>query len=379
MSATDVWQMTRQAVAGIRSDGGIGSGWVAARNGLVVTNLHVVGYERSVSLHFFDGRQCGAQVVWADARLDIAFLFPDVEAEVQSLPIAQANAAQVGQQVFAVGHPHGLAFTMTEGIVSAMDRADERGVKMIQTDAPLNPGNSGGPLVTEKGVVIGVNTRAFIQGQNLGFAVPVATFIDALKQHLGNADELRGRQPTYRCVECSTEHAPTQIQCNSCGAQVRFAEHRNHLYRRRSRAHGENVATQLLSATGWDPVATAIGPGLWRRRSSGGEVTAGLDPEGENITFRARLVELPEQNHEAFFRFLLSLNDATVGSCRLSLEGRAVTLSMTEPIAFLYANEAVKNTERLVSLASALRRLLRQRFGAAVVEAQAPLFGTTLE
>lgn len=379
MSATQVWQRTHQGVVGIRSAGGLGSGWVALPNGLVVTNLHVVGYDPVVSLHFFDGRQLGAKVVYADAKLDIAFVVANEPLGVPPLPIAKGSEAQVGYRVFAVGHPHGLAFTMTEGIISALEREDERGVTFLQTDAPLNPGNSGGPLVSEDGRVLGVNTRAAIMRQNIGFAVPVKHFVDALRAHNVPVEQLQRRTPVYCCVECSSPYSPTQIQCNTCGVQVRFAEHRNHLYGPRSRAHGENVASQLLQAMSWDPVADAVGPGAWRRQVLGLDITAALDGDGESITFRTPIVELPKEHHEPFFRFLLTLNDVATGSRRLAIDKRVVTLSLTEPIAFLYAKEVTLGVEKLASLAGTLRPMLNREFGAPLAKEDPERFGTRLD
>lgn len=361
--ASDVWKLTHASIVSIKSDGGIGSGWVAARNGLIVTNHHVVGYEPQVDIDFLSGQSLRADVVWADSRLDIAFLLPCEPIGAPALTVLTAGQAKVGQRVYAVGHPRGLAFTMTEGIVSAVERKTERGVPLIQTDAPLNPGNSGGPLVTDEAVVIGVNTLAGVLQQNIGFAVPVGAFAGELRTF---AQATGPSAPTYRCAECRAPHAASQVQCEICGAQVRFAEHRNHLLGPRARAHGENVAAQLLQTLGWDPVLTSTGPRRWTNRAGPSVLHAALDDAGEEITFFSELVELPEQSHEAFFRFLLTLNDANTATCRISLAGNVVTLSMTEPIAFLYAREVADGVRKLETLAVTLREVLSSAFGVAV-------------
>ncbi len=359
MSASEVWKRTHAAIVSITSDGSLGSGWVAARNGLIVTNHHVVGYQRQVGIEFLGGHRGSAEVVWVDSRLDIAFLLPTQPLAAPALTVATAGQAKVGERVFAVGHPRGLAFTMTEGIVSAVERRSSRGVPLIQTDAPLNPGNSGGPLVTAEAVVIGVNTMAGLLQQNIGFAVPVGAFAAELRTY---ATASSRSAPEYRCAECRAPHAASQVQCDVCGAQVRFAEHRNHLLGPRGRAHGEGVANQLLQTLGWDPVLTSIGPGLWKKTTGATTLCASLDEAGQQITFFSELVELPESGHEAFFRFLLSLNDGSTGMCRCSLAGTVVRLSMTEPVAFLYAREVADSVRRLEALAASLRELLMQSY-----------------
>jgi len=364
-SAHDVWKLTHASVVSIKSEGGIGSGWVAARNGLVVTNHHVVGYEPKVRIDFMSRATADADVVWADSRLDIAFLLPRERIEAPALQVATAGHAKVGQRVYAVGHPKGLEFTMTEGIVSAIERRHGRDVPLIQTDAPLNPGNSGGPLVTEEAVVIGVNTLAGIMEQNIGFAVPVGAFAADLRTW---AAQTEARPAEYRCAECRSPHPPAQIQCDVCGAQIRFASHRNHLFGARSRAYGESVSVQLLQTLGWDPLLTGKGPGRWSKQSGPLTLYCTLSDKGENVTFWTELVTLPEQHHQAFFRFLLSLNDANTGTCRLALAGRVVTLALTEPIDFLYAREVAEGVRRLEALAVSLRGVLAEEFGVSAAE-----------
>jgi hypothetical protein len=155
------------------------------------------------------------------------------------------------------------------------------------------------------------------------------------------------------------------VQCDVCGAQVRFAEHRNHLLGPRGRAHGEGVATQLLRTLGWDPALTSIGPGRWTKKTGATVLHASLDEPGQQLTFFSELVVLPESDHEAFFRFLLSLNDESTGACRCSLAGEVVTLSMTEPVAFLYAREVADGVRKLEALAARLRELLMDAFSVA--------------
>ena len=163
---------------------GTGSGFVWDRQGHVVTNLHVIQGAAEATVKLSDGREYPASLVGASAAHDLAVLRIRVPADMPSaVPVGSSGDLKVGQKVFAIGNPFGLDWTLTTGIVSALDRAlptDEGGViaHLIQTDAAINPGNSGGPLLDSAGRLIGVNTAIFSPSgasAGVGFAVPVDT------------------------------------------------------------------------------------------------------------------------------------------------------------------------------------------------------------
>jgi S1-C subfamily serine protease len=157
---------------------GQGSGVIFRRDGQILTNAHVVQGARTVRVILSDGRQFEAGVVGADRTHDIAAL----RIGARNLPVAELSQhpLRVGQLVVAVGNPYGLGWTVTSGVVSALNRElpNPRGGKLtelIQTDAPINPGSSGGPLVDSQGRVIGITTAIVPYAQGLGFAVPTST------------------------------------------------------------------------------------------------------------------------------------------------------------------------------------------------------------
>lgn len=151
-----------------------GSGFIIREDGYLVTNAHVVGDAERIQVRLSDGRRFDARLVGLDERVDLALL----KIEAKGVPVAQlgdSNRTRVGEFVLALGHPFGLEQTVSFGIVSrkgAPIQVAAPGFEFIQTDAAVNPGNSGGPLVNMAGEVVGVNSMAAVNG-SIGFAIPV--------------------------------------------------------------------------------------------------------------------------------------------------------------------------------------------------------------
>ncbi|MBX7256182.1 MAG: trypsin-like peptidase domain-containing protein [Candidatus Hydrogenedentes bacterium] len=164
----------------------VGSGFIISPDGYVVTNEHVAGEATLVRCVLFNKEEVEAKVVGTDKLTDLAVL--KLETDHKSLPyvkLGSSSRLQTGETVLALGSPHGLARSVSKGIVSVTDRylGDHDDMvspynTWIQTDAAINPGNSGGPLVNLKGVVVGVNARRLGGADNVGFAIP----IDAAKE-----------------------------------------------------------------------------------------------------------------------------------------------------------------------------------------------------
>jgi serine protease Do len=176
-----------------RYTGGIGSGVILSADGLVLTNAHVASPRAvEINITLASLERVGAKLIGWDHWTDLALLRIDLaEVKRRGLKFSHAelgDSAKLfpGEEVFAVGTPHGLARTVTRGIISNNNRyfEDTRGVNgyetgafntWLQTDAAINPGNSGGPLVTAEGKVIGISSRTYLGANNLGFAIPSAT------------------------------------------------------------------------------------------------------------------------------------------------------------------------------------------------------------
>ena len=198
----------RPAVVRVKRQGGAGTGIIIRKDGVILTNAHVVGPAKDVEIGLASGKSMPGKVIGIDRTVDVAVV-KVAGANMPEAPLADSDALTVGQTAIAIGNPMGLDGTVTTGVVSATER--QRGlddfVGFIQTDAAINPGNSGGPLLDSQGRVIGINTWIISQATGLGFAVPINVARDVATQVMTSGSvkrALMGVMPTSITPEVAT-------------------------------------------------------------------------------------------------------------------------------------------------------------------------------
>jgi len=159
-----------KSVVSVTTDKSAGSGFFVNSEGYIVTNQHVIDGGTYFKVLDYDGNILDAKVISQDSFSDLALL--KVDESSSYLKLEDSDNIEIGEKVIAIGNPLGLSFTVTEGIVSAVDRLGPNGLNAyVQTDVTLNPGNSGGPLINKFGKVIGLNNFKIGNAESLGFAL----------------------------------------------------------------------------------------------------------------------------------------------------------------------------------------------------------------
>ena len=176
-------------------EAGQGSGFITSQDGYVLTNHHVINGASSITVALSDNREFKAQVIGSDARTDVALLKIDAT-NLPFLRMADSNKLKVGEWVVAAGSPFGLKNTITAGVVSAINRDTGDYLSFIQTDAAVNPGNSGGPLVNMSGEVIGINSQILTPSgafSGIALAIPINDALQVAEQLRTKGKVERGR------------------------------------------------------------------------------------------------------------------------------------------------------------------------------------------
>jgi serine protease Do len=182
-------EVIRQNIFGMRQGQlvqGVGTGFIVHEDGYIVTNSHVVddGSAKTITVQLTDGRELTGNVLWSDATLDLAMVKIDAK-NLVAAELGDSDSVNIGAYAVAIGNPLGLIFdrSVTQGVISGLNRTitvgnESKTVTMeglIQTDASINSGNSGGPLLNSEGQVIGINSAKAASGEGLGFAIPINT------------------------------------------------------------------------------------------------------------------------------------------------------------------------------------------------------------
>ncbi len=299
----EVIDKLNKAVLQIATPFTTGTGFYLKDWDLVITNEHVVRNNKSVVIKCYDNKKEMADVVFMDKKRDIAFVRPPLNHNMSHLALSPKGGLFQGQNVLAVGHPFGLEFTATQGIISNLLQK-RNDVNYIQHDAALNPGNSGGPLVNEDGMVIGVNTFIMKEGNSIGFALPVDELIENLEEYskLGDKEAL-----VTRCHSCNNfieETSETEVYCPHCGTKL---EPISNIKPFQSEGPAY-VIEQVLKDLNYEPTLSRTGPNGWEVERGSAKISISYNRKTGMISCDAKLCLLPKTKINEIYSFLLQQN-----------------------------------------------------------------------
>ncbi|MGH2575538.1 MAG: trypsin-like peptidase domain-containing protein [Ignavibacteria bacterium] len=357
MNPQEIINLYQPILIQIATPQGAGTGFYLKDYNLIVTNDHVVrgNSEAVISGHLF--KKLMSPVYFNDPQHDIAFIGAPPGIEMPKVDIAENHPVKDGDTVIAIGHPFGLNYTATEGIVSKAKRL-QNNVSYIQIDAAINPGNSGGPLVNSDGEIIGVNTFIIAGGDNLGFALPVNYLVDSLneyKQYFGKA--------AIRCLSCSNIVTAENIDgeyCPFCGAKIELPS---------LKKDGEYKPTgasllieTIIEQLGKDVKLSRRGPYRWEIEEGSAKITINYNENGF-IAGDAFLGSLPKANIGALYEFLLRENYA-LENIIFSVNGQNIVLSTIILDQYLTYEAGLETFKNLFKKADYYDNLLIEKYGA---------------
>jgi serine protease Do len=302
MDPQEIIEQFQPIIIQIATPQGTGTGFYLKDYKLIVTNDHVVkgNYEVAVSGKILNKTM--SPVYFNDPKYDLAFIGVPDDVDMPQIQLDREHPVHDGDQVIAIGHPFGLNYTATEGIVSKAKRV-RGGINYIQIDAAINPGNSGGPLVNKDGEIVGVNTFIIAGGDNLGFALPVSYLIDSLEEY----KPLYGKV-AVRCVSCTNIVTAENIDgeyCPFCGSKVELpALKKEEEYKPTGAAA---TIEKIIEQLGKDVKLARRGPSTWEIQEGSANITINYNENGF-IVGDCYICSLPKMNIAPIYEFLLREN-----------------------------------------------------------------------
>ncbi|MDD3804279.1 MAG: trypsin-like peptidase domain-containing protein [bacterium] len=222
----------------IQTDESIGTGFIADKRGIVITNSHVVGNFKTCKVTLYDKDELEGRVLLSYFAKDIAFIKIETNKTLHQAKMPPVKTYAIGDSVIAYGNPFGYENTVTKGIISAIDR-EIQDIKYIQTDVAINPGNSGGPLLDMKGNVIGINTLKIADASGIGFAIPVSDIMPLVKESL---KKFKTIENSRYCSNCGSYTESDEKWCSKCGTILPELEHKHKTKKRRCEACGKPIS-----------------------------------------------------------------------------------------------------------------------------------------
>ncbi|MCB0663253.1 MAG: trypsin-like peptidase domain-containing protein [Saprospiraceae bacterium] len=323
---------------------------------LIVTNEHVVRDNKEVIVDGEDFEKALVRVLYTDVKYDLAFIECPQNFQLPEVNLHEDKDYAEGDPVIAIGHPFGLKYTATQGIISNTSHVQEE-INYLQHDAALNPGNSGGPLVNQRGEIIGVNTFIVRNGQNIGFSLPAFYLQQSLEDYKANGNEISARCSS--CFNVVDEKKVNNGYCGICGSKIKLPS-----FAEEYEPYGvEKTIEELLEKLGYDVRLARRGPSNWEIIKGSAKINISYYEKNGLIIGDAYLCVLPSENILPIYEFLLRRNYETE-SLTFSVKGNDIILSLLIYDRYLNIETGVKLFEHLFEKADYFDNILVEEYGA---------------
>jgi serine protease Do len=296
-------------------------------------------------------------VIYLDAKYDIAFLRPPTDHKMHSIKVKNLSDIHEGDKVIAIGHPFDLKYTVTQGIVSSLLH-EEEGIRYIQHDAALNPGNSGGPLVDTNGMVIGINTFIIQNGNNIGFSLPIDYLLSCLED-FKTGDGQKG----VRCLSCRKisfeKLGITSKHCSNCGASLAMISDLDDY-----EPYGVCLGVEgMIEKLGYAVALSRRGPNNWSIKKGSATVNISYYEKTGLLVGDVYMCTLPENNIDALYKYLLQQNYILQGM-NFSVKDQDIILSLLIYDQYINGETMYKLFYSLLATADRYDNDLVEKFGA---------------
>jgi len=344
----------KNIIISIASPYGNGTGFYNKEHNVFITNYHVIEGNEDVIVSGRGLKKTIGKVIYFDPLYDLAFIQPPDDCQMTSGTISETQVRE-GDKIIAIGHPYGLKYTATSGIVSKASRPYNE-ISYIQIDAAINPGNSGGPLVNMNNEIVGVNTFIIAQGESLGFSLPARYLKDALEEYAQC-----NRQKAIRCKSCKKILTHDKIDgtyCSNCGASIDMNAFCPKPY---IPAGAAFKIEMILEKLGRNVKETRIGFNTWEIEQGSAKIKVIYSTETMFIVADAWLCNLPKENIMQVYEYLLKENYENEGLV-FSINNQAILLSIISYEDDLTVESGVEIIKNLMYKADYYDDILLERF-----------------
>ena len=353
MNTQNILETYIENIIQIMTPYGTGTGFIIGN--LIITNSHVVSGLKEVVISAKKVKRVIAKVIYDDPDYDLAFIKFDFKLPEKALTLS-STIVEDGDSTIAIGHPYGLNYTTTEGIVSRASRL-QGDLEYIQIDAAINPGNSGGPLLNSQGEVIGVNTFIIQNSNNLGFALPYFYIQEALE----NFKSLN-KENIIKCPSCKNLICEIKIKndyCPECGVKLEVARHRRKGYKPNG---ATKLLEEILESLNVNVTLARRSQSTWRIDEGSARIEINYYENGI-IIGDSKLCAIPSKNIDKVYDYLLQENDE-LSYLQFSINENSIYLSYLIVDSSLTQKEGKIALERLFKYSNKYDDILISKFDA---------------